>query len=170
MTHPTDPNATQIDSYDVSVPLEYQPPMGQKKVGQIITNITVWLLPNQDHDYVLDVESSTFTGDDEAVDNNTASTMYELTSLKGVDEGVDRGYTNCPENCEQQAQATVYVKGCVERDGSGTATSFTPCSGGWAYRTLGVCCPTPPGDTNIDVLDRTGPTCSGGCEETWGAA
>lgn len=171
IAHPTDPNATQVDSFTVTVPLTHQYwDQGKRKLasGDIITSVTVFATSGG-NEYVLDATSSTFTGDAPAIDNNTASTMYELTAVEAVRIGVARNDTPCPSNCAQPATTKAWVQGCVERHGSGTGTSFTECSGSaWGYRDLTACCPQsePP---NVLVIGRSGPTCTGGCEETCGA-
>ncbi len=168
ITHPTDPNATQVDSFNASVPLtyEYWEQGTHKKANGIATSQITVFATSGDNEYVIDATSTTFTGETLAIDNNSASTIYELTSVEAVKIGVGNNDTPCPTDCEAPAETKAWVQGCVERHDSGTSTYFTECSGStWGYRDVTTCCPTPE-TPNVLVVGRSGPTCTGGCEAT----
>jgi hypothetical protein len=166
MPHP-DSTATLIDSYDVAVLLETEAfSLQQKKTCQVIVSVAIYRTTTDQIDYVLIAASTSFDqgGDPEAVDDSSASQIFELASIAAVDEGVVRSHTSSPP-CISPAQATVYVEGCISRSSSGLATVISPCSGtAMGNRVLSVC--TSASVSQVTVSSRSQPTCSGGCEPT----
>ena len=90
MPHP-DSTAELIDSYTVTTVLTVEIISPQAtKTCDVINSLTVYRLPNNQIDYVINAATTQFdqNGDAEAVDGSSTSQIFELVSIAAVRKGV----------------------------------------------------------------------------------
>lgn len=143
--HPLDPNATLVGQFDVKVSTSTH---GAKSLstlgdGSAYTIIVSIFRSEGRIDYVPNIESLVFTGEDAWVDSKTTPMLFEMISKTAISQGLELGYTGCPASCSDVTMITrVIHPSCVKRLGLGIATTFVNClPGSVAIREYLVCCP-----------------------------
>ena len=152
--HPTDANAVLLTAFTVDA----------SAIGeQSHIEIEVWSVSGGVIDYVLDVESLTFSGECGDVNALTLQEIIEACADEAIAEGVSRGYPLCSSTTFSK-DIRIWSVSCADRIGSGCSTTFEACSiEAWCYRLYGVYCP----GTGVPVITQkegTSCSCSGLCE------
>lgn len=162
LTHPTEPAATFLGSFTLSIPLSDGAGVPQSNC-QIIVEVCAWLLPNTRVDYVLNVGTIDFTGNCDGADSLPLATMLDQLAGGAVKKGTELGITDCGDTID------IWVGQCAERYGSGGETSFEPCNTAWCKRRYAIICS--PNGTIYRQLVEDPALCTGvatGCERGCG--
>jgi hypothetical protein len=112
--------------------------------------------------YAIDPLSVAFTGD--CTDTLPTTALFALMMQESLGKGIGLGYSPCPSSCANPIITRVYTVSCVLRTGSGSSTSFTPCSTGQSYREYSYCCAG--GVPVITELPVASDGCTAPCEST----
>lgn len=158
LAHPSTPGATYLGSFLLSIPLANDAGAFQSSC-EVRVEVCVWLLPNNHVDYVLNVNTISFTGDCGGVDSLPFSTVMDQLAKGAVKKGTDFNYTECGDTTD------VWVGQCAERSGSGVGTTFDACNTNWCKRRYAIICG--PGGTVYQQLLEDPAICTGvssGCE------
>ncbi len=160
--HPDDLSAAEIGSFNLQV----SPTAGSTNAATV--DITVYRTSANRVDYVVDVTTIEFENDCFTVNQLSTTTLFTLFSQGAIAKGVAIGYTQCPGSCATPATSMVYIPACVEREGSGCFTYFTPCSASAFCRQLyTVCCAAGPAFPMITLVSSNSPGCGAGvCQST----
>lgn len=152
--HPTDAAAVLLSAFTVNA-----------SVGgsQSHIEVEVWSLSGGGIDYVLDVESLTFSSGCGNIGSLTLQQIMEASADAAIVEGVSRGYPLCASTVFSK-NVRIWSVSCAARTGTGCGTAFHACdTEAWCYRMYEVSCQGT-GIPGITQKQGSSCSCSGGCE------
>lgn len=163
--HPSDAKAVLIGSFTATVEIAQSSSVTRKggKKGTKCTVeqlICVWRAENGTIDLIGDPAAVKLSGT--CLDEIPTADMFALLGQASVAQAVTRGFIPCNPNCDGKTAARFLTVTCVNRTGSGTTTTFGPCTTIQCVRAYTVCCPSGPGSPTVNRA----PADNGGCGTT----
>lgn len=163
--HPSDTKAVLIGSYTVTVEIAQSASVNGKsgKKGTKCTAeqlICVWRTATGSVDLIGDPATVKLSGT--CLTELPSADLFALLGQAAVVKAVQSGYVQCSPNCDSKTAARYLTVTCVKRAGSGTSTTFGPCTTVQCVRAYTVCCPNGP---NAPTINRA-PADNAGCGDS----
>jgi hypothetical protein len=163
--HPSDPGATLVGTMKVTAEIAQAATVSGKsgKKGTKCTTeqlICVWRTSSGGTDLIGDPATVKMSGT--CLTDIPASDLFALLGQKAVAQAVAFGYIKCGDGTSGSPAPRYITTTCVSKNGSGTSTSFGPCTTVQCLRAYTVTCPNGP---SAPVISRA-PADNNGCGDT----
>jgi hypothetical protein len=151
--HPTDPGATLIGSFTVTIDIAQSATVNGKsgKKGTKCTSeqlICVWRTSTGGTDLIGDPTTVKFSGS--CLTDIPASDLFGMFGQAAVVKAVGLGYVQCSPVCDATVAARYLTATCVSKNGNGNSTRFDPCTTVQCVRSYTVCCPNGPDSPTVN--------------------